>query len=129
MSHVSGPVSTLPGCHAYLPPGTMCDDHPSVPAVARIQGETDSMGAEYLDLCAECVAKMKAPVKPEDDIDTSCDWCKSKSPYSKLVPTRDYDEGTCGPVYYVCRECKRKDTERYREERDELDDWYDGEDF
>ena len=87
------------------------------------------MGAEYLDLCAECVAKMKGPVKPEDDIDASCDWCKSRSPYSKLVPTRDYEEGSCGSVYYVCRKCIQKDNERYKKERDELNDWYDGENF
>src|SRR3954463_12051043 len=56
MADVTGPISTLPGTGHHLPDGTMCDQHPDRPAVARIQGETDSFGCEMNDLCQECIA-------------------------------------------------------------------------
>ena len=59
MSDVTGPISTLPGCERAVDPGTMCDEHPDRPAVARVQGETDSFGSEQHDLCAECVAAIR----------------------------------------------------------------------
>lgn len=34
--------------------------NPSPPAVARVQGETDSFGCEMHDLCAECLASFRA---------------------------------------------------------------------
>jgi hypothetical protein len=60
MSDVSGPVSTLPGSLHDVPTGAMCDDHPDRPALRRVQGETDSFGAEFLDLCNECITALKA---------------------------------------------------------------------
>lgn len=57
MAYVSdGPVMTLPGARLPFPPGTTCDTegHEDRPAVARIQGETDSFGCEAADLCTEC---------------------------------------------------------------------------
>jgi hypothetical protein len=48
MGEVTGPISTLPGHSHQVPDGTVCDDHPDRPAVARIQGETDSFGAELM---------------------------------------------------------------------------------
>ena len=50
MAEVTGPISTLPGARHALPAGTMCDEHPDRPAVARVQGETDSFGCELNDL-------------------------------------------------------------------------------
>jgi hypothetical protein len=32
----------------------MCDQHPDRLAVVRLQGETDSFGAELNDMCTEC---------------------------------------------------------------------------
>lgn len=46
MGDVTGPISTLPGHRHKLPSGATCDDHPDRPAVARIQGETDSFKAK-----------------------------------------------------------------------------------
>jgi hypothetical protein len=44
MSDVTGPISSLPGSTHAAPTAGMCDDHPDRPAVARVQGETDSFG-------------------------------------------------------------------------------------
>ena len=97
MGDITGPILSLPGSGHATPDGMMCDDHPDRPAVARIQGETDSFGCEMNDLCAECVAAIRLHT-----VIGQCDWCKQES---GLVPQRDFDEGMCGPVYYVCGDC------------------------
>lgn len=119
MAEVTGPISTLPGARHALPEGTMCDSHPDRPAVARIQGETDSMGCELNDLCAECVEEMKN----DEPMRGHCDWCKT--PDQVLKPRRDYEEGMSGPVYYVCQPCITKDNARIAEELADEDDGYD----
>lgn len=121
MADVTGPISTLPGASHALPPGTMCDTHPDRPAVARIQGETDSMGSEMNDCCQECVDEIRnAPAAVG-----TCDWCKT--PKVELVPKRDYDEGMNGPVYRVCNPCaKRYDDRQVEDMMDHVaDDDYD----
>lgn len=113
MSDVSfGPVSTLPG-HSGSGKGD-CDDHPGVPAAHRIQGETDSFGAEYHDLCADCAAKMRAEIAAEREIERRCDWCGNMA---KTRPRRDFEEGLAGRVYDVCGDCVRRENDRLREER------------
>lgn len=114
MAHVSGPVRTLPGHRSAPPDGTECDDHPGVLAATRIQGETDSFGAEYLDLCTACVARLSR----EQAAPGYCDWCKAQ--VLDLRPRRDPDEGSCGRVYQVCQPCRRAQTLR---EIAECDDW------
>lgn len=105
MADVSeGPVRTLPGALMSLPPGTMCDSHPTVLAVARVQGETDSFGAEFHDVCEECRAQFHKNVIEHRVGD--CEWCRQRS--INLRPTRDYDEGMTGPVYNVCGACAKK---------------------
>lgn len=99
MADVTGPIRTLPGSRHALPAGAKCDSHPHRDAVARVQGETDSMGSEMNDLCSECLADVKA--EPRGG---RCDWCKEKS--ALLKPTRDYEEGLCGRVYDVCLSCR-----------------------
>ena len=119
MAHVSGPCSTLPGnCSHEVPVGTMCDDHPDRPAVRRVQGETDSFGAEYSDMCQECYDDYK---NNRQDYIGTCDWCDATD--TKLIPHRDYEEGMSGRVYYVCSECIHREYERLKEELD--DDYYD----
>lgn len=46
MSAVTGPISTLPGASHDFPDGTMCDDHPDRPAVARTQIEFEEFKRE-----------------------------------------------------------------------------------
>lgn len=115
MAHVSGPTSRLPGSRHPLPAGAMCDDHPDRPAVARIQGETDSFGAEYLDLCQECVDKVQAG---ESERRTGrCDWCANSA--TDLANHRDLDEGLSGRVYRVCGSCRATEAQLLREEFDD----------
>jgi len=84
----------------------------------RLQGETDSFGAEYHYYCDSCVSKcMKDEDKQEDEI---CDWCKHKK---HLTPIRDFEEGLNGPVYYVCSKCRSKQDKYIQEEYDHLDEY------
>ena len=102
MAEVTGPISTLPGTIHDLPEGTMCDRHPERRAICRVQGETDSFGAELNDLCRECLDEDRRQMR-EADHSGRCDWCHEHKP--SLRPRRDYEEGMYGRVYYVCDEC------------------------
>jgi hypothetical protein len=117
MADVTGPISTLPGSTHGAPAGALCDRHQDRPAVARLQGETDSFGSEMHDVCAECLAEFRKHAA--DDRVGVCDWCKQDA--TDLRPRRDYEEGMSGPVYDVCGACVRKENARLAEE---LDDRY-----
>jgi len=121
MADVSkGSVSTLPGSVSKLPAGTMCDDHPDRPAVKRVQGETDSFGCEYNDMCQECYTKYKEYVA-NADTSGKCDWCKQHA--DKLISHRDIEEGSCGRVYDVCLPCIDAERAQWRYYLDDDDDW------
>lgn len=122
MAEVTGPISTLPGAGHSVPDGTVCDFHPDRPAIARIQGETDSFGCEMHDCCADCAREMRAELsKPEIG---KCDWCSAEE--VRLGPARDYEEGMYGPVYRVCAACiKRRDDKIDAELRRYGDSWCD----
>lgn len=118
------PVPTLPYSSHPLPEGAMCDDHPERKAVARIQGETDSMGCEYNDLCKQCLKELRAYQNSAEARTGQCDWCKK--PATDLRDRRDYDEGLGGRVYRVCGPCVKWQNDRDAEEAyDYGDDWYD----
>lgn len=122
MAEVTGPISSLPGAHHDVPDGTMCDLHPDRPAVARVQGETDSMGCELNDMCQECLDEHRRQVASADTSGI-CDWCKNFA--SKLRDHRDYEEGMCGRVYQVCDDCVKKENDRLKAEMaydDDLDE-------
>lgn len=133
MADITGPISTLPGAAHSVPTGTMCDDHPDRPAYRRIQGETDSFGSELFDMCEECFKEYN---EANANVDTSghCDWCKTLVP--KLFNRRDYEEGSCGPVYQVCAGCWSNYLDRVHAELDDAaddyddcaDDWHDDDD-
>jgi hypothetical protein len=120
MADVTGPISTLPGARHRLPEGATCDQHPDRPAVARVQGETDSMGCEMYDLCAECLAADREAERTRDPSGT-CEWCKTHKPRLRLV--RDYDEGLYGRVYEACDDCIKRRDERIEEEWAGYDDF------
>lgn len=124
MADVTGPISSLPGSAHGVPDGMMCDDHPDRPATHRVQGETDSFGSEMLDLCDECWQELKAELATEQE-PFPCDYCKVPSSDRRAI--RDPDEGMCGPVYYVCTNCRRRQRELLEEEAREMgyDDYYD----
>lgn len=125
MAEVIGPTSKLPGAGWDFPDGTMCDDHPDRPAVARIQGETDSFGAELFDMCQDCLDEYRREMREADHSGT-CEWCKQYKP--RLRPQRDFEEGMAGRVYEVCDECIKRvndEAERELEARGYYDDWGD----
>lgn len=105
MAGVTGPIITLPGDTRTPPKGMMCDTHPEILAVIRVQGETDSFGSEQEDMCQECYDNYVA-ARATADTSGYCDWCKKFSPV--LHPRRDIDEGMSGPVYDVCNPCIRR---------------------
>lgn len=106
MAAVIGPTRSKPGSRHALPPGTMCDDHPYTPAVVRLQGETDSFGAELNDLCADCVALMA--IAEPSDTSGICDWCSSHS--ETRAKHRHHEEGPGGAVYDVCPGCIKEES-------------------
>ncbi len=124
MSDVTGPISTLPGSRHTLPDGTMCDDHPNVPAVGRIQGETDSFGSEMYDLCQSCLDEVKK--QRETDRCGQCDWCKSEA--QDLRDQRDFEEGLGGPVYRVCGACVKRQNDDINDEL-EASGYFDYDDY
>jgi hypothetical protein len=116
MADVTGPIRTLPGSRHPVPAGATCDEHPHQPAVGRIQGETDSFGAELLDLCQECLDA----IAPAAGMSGCCDWCHQDA--QDLRHHRDFEEGSCGPVYRVCGACRRKESEYLAAEAAEWDE-------
>lgn len=124
MSDTTGPVSTLQGALSSVPVGTMCDEHGSVHAVARMQGETDSFGAEYHDVCQVCLDVHRAALKAYRETPHYCDWCKQEK--LGVVSHRDFTEGRAGPVYEVCTDCRVAELHELQEEAVEDDsDWPD----
>lgn len=126
-----GPVSTMPGSIHKVPSGQTCDKHTDRMATFRVQGETDSFGAEYVDMCDECKAEFQAA---KEELNPGyCQWCGKHADDRK--PTRDYDEGMSGPVYDVCQPCRQAASDRAHAELEEmraecpildnLDDWDD----
>lgn len=125
MAELTGPISTLPGAHHDVPNGTMCDEHPDRPAVARVQGETDSFGSELNDLCQECLDADRAYSRSPEATTGTCDWCKQEA--ADLRDRRDHEEGLYGRVYQVCGACRKRDEDEARAEMAQYDRW-DGED-
>lgn len=90
-----GPVSSMPGSRHSMPEGSMCDEHPTVPAVARVQGETDSFGCEYYFACQQCLDADRAYAEAERQKEKYCEWHRGMG--LDVRPTRDYEEGSSLP--------------------------------
>lgn len=129
MAEVIGRCSSLPGACHPVPAGTACDEHPERIAKYRVQGETDSFGAELHDMCEECYQQHRAAeiFYREKQKHGICEWCSSAS--DDLRQTRDYEEGSCGPIYMVCRACIKRRDEEARQELEDLDDLGDYDDY
>jgi hypothetical protein len=123
MADVTGRISSLPGSFHVLPEGAMCDIHPDVAAVARVQGETDSFGSEMNDMCQACLDEYRAYMNSAEARTGRCDWCKRDA--LDLRDTRDYEEGMCGPVYRVCDACRKKANDEAAAELDNYESWED----
>ena len=118
---VTGPTPSMPGSSHRLPPEAKCDDHPDRPAVKRIQGATDSFGAELIDMCQECYDKYKEEAsKP---LPGRCDWCKKDVP--NIHQMRDYEgEGSSGPLYDVCDDCRNSYIKRVNQIAEEEEEYH-----
>jgi len=94
------------------------------PATVRIQGETDSFGCEYIHYCEECdeldeiLSEISEEITGEED--SHCEWCRKTVKRKELSFTRDIDEGSSGPVYEVCGECRSKQNDYINDELDFL---------
>jgi hypothetical protein len=131
MAEVIGPCSTLPGAHHAVPEGTRCDEHEERLAVKRVQGETDSFGAELNDMCLGCYEAHKTSwaAYKEEQAHGICDWCRREATDRRQV--RDWEEGSAGPLYDVCGVCIKRRNDEAEEELeasgyyDRQDDYYD----
>lgn len=112
-----GPSKHLPG-NIIDPVHSRCEEHPERAAVKSIVGECDSFGSETHEVCQECLDKYHqyrkeklANPDPEDFF--SCDGCSKRD--ETVKPTRDPEEGTSGPVYYWCAECRKDVLSKWNE--------------
>jgi hypothetical protein len=112
-----GPVSSMPGSVHHLPEGATCDEHPLRRALKRVQGETDSFGCEYVDMCEECFNAFRTYEAEERKRLKYCCWCKQEK--MGVRPHRDMDEGMSGPLYDVCGDCITAENMRAAEELEE----------
>ncbi len=98
-------MHNLPGATSKPDVGASCDEHPRHAAVVRVQGETDSFGAEYIHMCIVCKKDYDAHRERLGGAvyEGLCGRCKTPAP---VFPYRDFDEGMNGPVYYYCQACK-----------------------
>ena len=89
----------LPGYTRKLTTPSTCE-RCGAEASFRMQGETDSFGCEYLDLCESCLNKTREEMHSQP-----CECCGSTE---KVRPWRDPEEGLCGPVYELCQSCRQR---------------------
>jgi hypothetical protein len=103
----------------------MCDDHPERAAYKRVQGETDSFGAEFHDMCKECYEKHRIDMEEyrAQAAIGKCEWCGSHA--TDLRKRRNMDEGLSGRIYDVCGTCVQREME-WLEEELENSGYYDG---
>lgn len=106
------------GCYAEG-----CDKIPSW----SVQGETDSMGAEYEYFCNDHIDEVRTRIKEAPPLVECCDGCGN---VDTLLPSRCWEEGNNGPVYDWCSDCRAKNAESLRQSfsEDELpseDDFFD----
>jgi hypothetical protein len=107
----------------------MCDYHPDHPAVARIQGETDSFGCEMEDICQQCLDERRTyrcseagRAEAAAARTGNCEWCRE--PATDLRDARDYDEGMYGRVYRICGGCQSRRDQRIAEELEDYNSRY-----
>lgn len=118
-----GPVQSMPYSRHALPEGAMCDRHPRRKAVARVQGETDSFGCEYNDVCAKCLKEIQDYRDSAEARTGACQWCGKHA--TDLRDARDFEEGMAGPLYRVCGSCIKRRNDEAAEELAQYDHDYD----
>lgn len=71
----------------------------------RFTRESDSMGDDFEYYCDQHIEAFRQAVATAETAGV-CQWCERY--YEQLSPRRDFEEGSHGPVYYVCQGCIRK---------------------
>jgi hypothetical protein len=114
MGDITGPIRTLAGARHPLPNDATCDVHPDRPAIANVQGETDSFGCETHYCCQECLDEIREYARSVEARTGKCEWCKHEA--TDLLDRRDHDEGLYGRVYRVCGVCRKRIDDEARQE-------------
>lgn len=86
--------------------GAKCYNHRDTDAVIRIVGEISMGCAETYDYCKECHEQFKKEEQEVREAGETCDWCGKVK--SDCKSHRDFEEGSNGPVYTVCLNCRLK---------------------
>ena len=106
MANVIGPTNRLPGqTIGFVPDGRDCD-RCNLLAKHAVVGECDSMGAEVHHLCSEHFLEMQKELIDQQKEEQVCDLCHNLK--QDCRPFRDPEEGSTGPVYLTCPECRQR---------------------
>ena len=101
-----------------------CEHRAKRPMTWRLQGETDSFGAEYWYYCDECAEEEKRRQqeyrKEHENDEEECDWCGGMTPRKYIRNHRDFEEGSAGRVYRVCDTCINRETLQFLAEIENL---------
>ncbi len=115
-------MNYLPGQFIKAHVDDVCEEHNDLPAVIRMIGETDSMVCEIIPMCQACYdAAKQYQLEHPDGEDYDCDICHESHP---CKPSRDPEEGLNGPIYWICKSCRKKIRKSAKELRDEEDEYY-----
>jgi len=86
-------------------------------ATHRVQGETDSFGAEYEYLCTLCFRKDQARMKHQADTLTGiCESCNKEQKLREMSYVRPWDEPSI--VRHWCSSCCREEHKEIQKEAD-----------
>lgn len=103
-------MSYLPGMKLKVLHTDVCEEGDCFKkAVLKIVNEVDSFGYETFCMCEEHAAEYENEKKEEEHQEQQCDWCFSMR--RDVIPFRDWEEGSNGPVYEVCPDCRRANNE------------------
>lgn len=106
MADIIGPSNKLPGqTIGFVPDGRSCD-YCNKPAIHAVVGETDSFGSEIHHVCNEDYIEIQKSIQEEREKPKHCEICHSS--HTDCQPFRDPSEGSCGPVYDACPDCRKR---------------------
>lgn len=91
-----------------------CQERPSW----SVCTESDSMGSEFEYYCEHHTVEQKKVYAEAPPLVDNCDRCGKKA---ELLPSRDWEEGSKGPVYDWCSSCRSENAKAAMADMDELD--------
>ena len=108
MSRKLGDVIPLERHEMY---GCQACNNPSTCKLVVVVKEGGYSETEFY--CSEHIDVAKEHLMDQHDVGT-CDWCKGSNLIVK--PHRDFEEGSNGPIYDVCKACRVKESDSLNEE-------------